>query len=64
MHWMKIRGEATGYAHTSDKIIYAAIRRGELKAARIGAGRCVLTCEEWLDAWLVRQAKGQEARRP
>jgi hypothetical protein len=38
----------------SAKTLYAAVKTGKLKAARIGAGRNLLFCEEWCDEWLLK----------
>lgn len=49
---MKV-GAAAAYAGgVNPKTLYAAVQRGDLKAARIGAGRNVLFCEAWIDEWL------------
>jgi excisionase family DNA binding protein len=36
----------------STKTLYRAVRNGELKAARIGAGRNLLFCRDWCEDWL------------
>ena len=36
---------------------YQAVKDGKLKAARIGSGRNLLFCREWIDEWLVASAK-------
>ena len=49
---MKI-GAACEYAAGVDpKTLYGAVKAGQLKAARIGAGRNLLFCELWIDEWL------------
>ena len=49
MTWVKA-GPACAYlGGISTKTLYAAVKRGDLKAARIGAGRNLLFCETWLD---------------
>ena len=51
MTWMKA-GPACAYlGNISTKTLYAAVRRGDLQAARIGAGRNLLFCEAWLDEY-------------
>ncbi len=53
MRWLKVQDAATEWAGgISSKTIYAAIRSGQLRAARIGAGRNVLLCEDYVEAWL------------
>ena len=32
------------------------MRAGKLKAARVGAGRNLLFCEQWCDQWLLATA--------
>jgi excisionase family DNA binding protein len=54
MEWKKVPDAARTWAgNTSPKTMYAAIRAGRLKAARIGAGRNVLVCEQHVDEWLM-----------
>jgi hypothetical protein len=43
----------------STKVLYAAVKRGQLKAAHIGAGRNLLFCEQWCDEWLLTSAAVQ-----
>jgi excisionase family DNA binding protein len=53
MDWKKVPVAAQAWAGgVHPKTMYAAIRSGQLKAARIGAGRNVLVCEEFVDEWL------------
>jgi hypothetical protein len=53
MKWAKADYAAREWAGgISTKTLYAAVRSGRLKAARIGAGRNLLFCEEWTTAWL------------
>jgi excisionase family DNA binding protein len=54
---MKAPAAARYLGGISTKTVYAAVRRGELKAARIGAGRNLLFCEEWLDAYASTKAE-------
>jgi excisionase family DNA binding protein len=56
MRWMKAPQAAEYLGGISVKTIYAAVRAGRLKAARIGAGRNVLFCAEWLDAYAMSTA--------
>jgi len=59
MDWKKIPAAAKDWAGgVHPKTLYTAIHAGELKVARIGpAGRNMLTCEPWVDAWLEASAK-------
>lgn len=53
MVWRKVSDAAREWAGgVSEKTLYRAIRSGKLKAARIGAGRNVLLCEEFITEWL------------
>ena len=57
MLWMKITAAAVYAGKVSAKLLYDEIRAGRLMAARIGAGRNLLTCDEWLDQWLRARAE-------
>lgn len=52
MRWTKVPGAAKHAGNISTRTIYQAIKDGKLKAARIGAGRSIVTSEEWVDLWL------------
>ncbi len=52
MRWLKVRQAAEHAGGLSQRTVYAAIRNGKLRAARIGAGRNLVTAAEWVDAWL------------
>ena len=56
MEWFKVR-MAAKYSGLSTKTVYGAIRNGKLRAARIGAGRNVVTCRAWVDEWLTTSAQ-------
>ncbi len=57
MRWMKIRDACAYLGGISADTLYAATARGECRVARIGAGRNLLWCEEWLDQYAVRLAE-------
>lgn len=58
MRWLKVPEAAKEWAGgVSPKTMYGAIRDGKLTAARIGAGRNLLVCEQHVDEWLMRAAK-------
>jgi hypothetical protein len=40
----------------SEKLLWSEVRAGRLRAARIGAGRNLLFCEQWIDEWLMARA--------
>ena len=52
MTWFKVPKGAEYAGDISVKVIYRAIRDRSLKAARIGTGRNVLLCKEFVDEWL------------
>jgi excisionase family DNA binding protein len=52
MHWLKVRGAAQHAGGVSERTVYQAIKAGKLRAARIGAGRNLVTSAEWVDLWL------------
>jgi hypothetical protein len=54
--WMKARPAAEFCGGISVKALYTAVRAGDLRAARIGAGRNLLFCESFLTDWLMRSA--------
>lgn len=57
MAWKKI-DEARKYAGgVSRRLMYSAVAKGELKAARIGAGRNLLFLDSWIDQWLEARAE-------
>jgi excisionase family DNA binding protein len=57
-------GQAIQRWPVSRGMVYGAIKRGELRAARLGAGRRrLVTCAEWMNEWLTRAATPQEIRR-
>lgn len=51
MRWMKVREACAYLGGISADTLYDATKRGECRVARIGAGRNMLWCEEWLDAY-------------
>jgi hypothetical protein len=53
VEWKKIPDAAREWAAVSPKTLYRAIQENKCKAARIGAGRNVLTCKEFVDEWLL-----------
>ncbi len=54
--WLKAKPAAAYAGDVDVKTLYAAVKAGDLKAARIGAGRNLLFCTEWIDAWLAASA--------
>jgi excisionase family DNA binding protein len=50
--WRTVR-EAASRALCGEKTIYAEVKAGRLRAARIGGRRDIRILDEWLDDWLV-----------
>ena len=61
--WMTI-GEAARYARCGSKTLYREVRRGSLKAARVGGRRAIRVRREWLDRWLEDCATREEGDQP
>lgn len=63
MRWLKIEAAAQEWCGgISAKTMYAAVRAGKLRVARIGAGRNMLVSEEFCTAWLLESAERQGAQ--
>jgi len=57
-------GESAAYARVGKKTIYAAVRAGQLRAARIGGRRSLrIRGPDWVDLWLKEIAEPVEANR-
>lgn len=57
MRWLKAPEAAQEWAGgISPKTLYRAVKKKQLRAARIGSGRNLLFCEEWITEWLQRSA--------
>lgn len=50
--WLTIDGAAE-YAACGKRILYDEVRRGRLRAARLGGRRELRFLPAWLDAWLL-----------
>jgi hypothetical protein len=59
--WRKVKDQAKRAGNVNPKILYAAIRAGRLRAARVGAGRNFLVADEWLDQYLTAQSEALRA---
>ncbi len=65
MRWLKAKAAAAEWAGgVSAKLLYRAVRDGSLRAARVGAGRHLLFCEEWVNEWLVSSAGTHDVSSP
>ena len=60
MQWMKI-AEAAEYAHVSRRLLYRAAQAGRLRVSRVGLGRNLVTCAQWIDTWL-QQASAEHTK--
>jgi excisionase family DNA binding protein len=49
--WLRV-AEAATRARCCPKVIYAEVKRGRLRAARIGGRRDLRFRAEWIDQWL------------
>jgi hypothetical protein len=57
MQWLKAADAAREWCGgVHPKTLYAAVKAGKLKAARIGAGRNLLFSDVWIDEWLQKSA--------
>ena len=64
MEWRKVPHAAKTWAGGVDPdLIYRAIREMKCRAARIGAGRNLLVCEQFIDEWLLASVKATDAGR-
>lgn len=61
MIWKKAPDAARDWCGgISPKLLYVAVKRGDLKAARIGAGRNLLLCEAHCTEWLMASTGTQQ----
>ena len=49
--WLTLK-ECAAYARTGRRIVHQAIRRGELRAVRVGGRREIRVKAAWINAWL------------
>ena len=61
--WFKAPRAAEYAGNISVKVIYAAVRSGKLRAAKIGSGRNILLCEAFIDDWLQATVEPVEHRK-
>lgn len=52
MTWLRIDEARKHAGGVSRRLLYDAVRRGELRAARVGRGRNFVFSTEFLDEWL------------
>jgi predicted DNA-binding transcriptional regulator AlpA len=60
--WIKMTAACAYAGGVSRKAMYRAIASGKLRAARIGAGRNMVFCEQWIDDWLSECANDRPPR--
>jgi len=53
MVWFKATKAAEYAGGISVKVLYAAVRQNKCRAAKIGAGRNLIWCEQFIDEWLM-----------
>jgi excisionase family DNA binding protein len=61
--WLTVP-EAAQRAKCGVKLIYTAIQRGRLRAVRLGARRDIRVHQDWVDAWMDREAIVVNAQAP
>jgi excisionase family DNA binding protein len=49
--WLNI-GESAAYARTGKRIVYQAIRAGDLRHTRVGGRNEIRIKADWIDRWL------------
>ena len=60
--WRTVEQEADRL-QVGRKVIYRAVKEGQLKAVRIGGRRDIRLLPEWIDDWLIKSARfGVEAK--
>ena len=60
--WLTV-GQAAKIVQCGRKLLYRAVRCGDLRAARIGARRDIRIRRDWLDEYLTRLSEPREIRR-
>jgi excisionase family DNA binding protein len=60
--WLTV-GEAAARARVGPKCIYAEVKAGRLRAARVGGRRDLRILASWIDDWLVAASTPIEVRR-
>jgi excisionase family DNA binding protein len=60
--WLTV-DSAAKHAAVSTDTIYFACARGELRHVRIGGRRSIRIRVEWIDAWMERDARGEQPKR-
>lgn len=55
---------AARYVRMSRKFIYEEVKRGRMRAARLGGRGEIVTRKEWLDEYIEQRAKPIELKRP
>jgi len=56
--WLTV-GESAAYARTGKRIVYQAIRSGDLRHVRVGGRKEIRVKADWITTWL----EGQEPAR-
>lgn len=58
--WMR-PADVAKHLGLSTRTVYAVVRAGHMRHARIGAGRSIVIAQEWADAYLEGIARGGRA---
>ena len=59
--WFKVNSRPRKYQAIGAGTMRSAVRSGELKVARIGAGRNYVLCDEYVDQWLRRRSTAKNS---
>lgn len=62
MIWMTPK-EAALYAKCAEETVRVALREGDLEGRQPKAHGRWLTCDEWLDQWIINGSQGKSARK-
>lgn len=55
---------AAEYVGMSRRFVYEEVRRGRMRAAKLGGRGEIVTRKEWLDEYIVNRAKPIELKKP
>lgn len=57
MTWLKVDDARKHAGGVSRRVLYDAVRRGELRAARVGRGRNLVFSVDHIDQWLLERSE-------
>ena len=61
--WLTVEG-AAARARVGPRLIYAEVKAGRLRAAKVGGRRQIRIRPAWVDSWLEAASTPQEITRP